>query len=106
MSKEQRAPAGVSQPTGESPRAEPPEPDVVAAIRAQLEAGTLSLPAAVWQLLEVRRGETFCASCLQGLLLTRRRIDRFLIMAEGRGAIRRHLPCSVCGTDRLVIGLR
>jgi hypothetical protein len=64
-----------------------------------------SLAAALWKFLEGRRGQMFCTQCLVRALGATRRLDRAVIAAEGRGAHRRHRPCSVCGRDRLVCGL-
>jgi hypothetical protein len=46
--------------------------------------------------------------CTQGIasaLLASKRIDRAIFGVEGRGALRRHGRCSVCGKDRLLCGL-
>ena len=59
----------------------------------------------LWQFLEQHRGQMFCTRCLAAALGATRRIDRVVIAAEGRGALRRHRKCSACGKDRLVCGL-
>jgi hypothetical protein len=80
--------------------------NVVAVLRAKLAAQTISVEEAVWVYLESRRGESFCSVCLAGALDTTRRIDRALMGVEGRGAWRHYAPCSMCGKDRLLTGLR
>lgn len=59
----------------------------------------------LWRFLEEHRGRMFCTACLVAALGATRRIDRLVLAAEGRGALRRHEHCSVCGKDRLVCGL-
>ena len=60
---------------------------------------------ALWGFLEEHPGQMFCTPCVALALGTTKRIDRLLMTAEGRGALRRHARCTVCGKDRLVIGL-
>lgn len=59
----------------------------------------------LWQFLEQHRGRMFCTACLAGALGATGRIDKLLLAAEGRGALRRHEPCAGCGRARLVCGL-
>jgi hypothetical protein len=59
----------------------------------------------VWAFLEQHRGRKFCTACIQAALGTGRRIERLVLAAEGRGAIRRYEKCSGCGRDRLVASL-
>jgi hypothetical protein len=59
----------------------------------------------LWRFLAEHRGEMFCTQCLAKALLTTRRIDRVVLAAEGRGALRRHGVCGACGKDRLLCGL-
>jgi hypothetical protein len=60
---------------------------------------------AIWEFLDSHWGEMFCTQCLARALGATGRIDRAVIGAEGRGALRRYGTCSVCGRDRLVCGL-
>jgi hypothetical protein len=64
-----------------------------------------SINEALWQFLASRRGEMFCTLCLGVALGTGARLDRALLVAEGRGAGRRHGACSMCGKHRLLCGL-
>jgi hypothetical protein len=64
-----------------------------------------SIGEALWQFLASRRGEMFFTLCLGVALRTGARLDRALLVAEGRGAGRRHGTCSMCGKHRLLCGL-
>ena len=74
-------------------------------LQARITARNLSVQTALWMFLEGRRGEAFCSSCLRVALGSDRRIERELMLTEGRGAVRRHGPCALCGKDRLLCGL-
>jgi hypothetical protein len=60
---------------------------------------------AVWLFLEAHRGQMFCTQCIATALFATKRIDRAVLGAEGRGALRRHGQCWTCGKDRLLCGL-
>jgi hypothetical protein len=60
---------------------------------------------AIWRYLESRRGDMFCTQCIAGALSATRRIDRAVLAAEGRGALRRYGLCVACGKERLLCGL-
>jgi hypothetical protein len=60
---------------------------------------------ALWEYLERHHGEMFCTGCLAHALGMTKRIDRSVIVAEGRGARRYHGPCATCGKPRLLCGL-
>jgi hypothetical protein len=47
----------------------------------------------------------FCTRCLANALLATNRIDRVVMTAEGRGAVRRHGDRASCGNHRLLGGL-
>jgi hypothetical protein len=82
------SPKPVTERKGTSARARPPE-----------------LAEALWQFLTEHRGEMFCTLCLTAALGVTRRIDRVLVVVEGRGARRQHRKCARCGQDRLLCGL-
>jgi hypothetical protein len=64
------------------------------------------LAEALWRFLTNRRGELFCTQCLAtAILAIKKRIHRVVIIAEGRGALRRHGPCASCRKERLLCGL-
>jgi hypothetical protein len=65
-------------------------------------AGPRGLPLAVSR---GARGEMFCTRCLANALLATNRIDRVVMTAEGRGAVRRHGDRASCGNHRLLGGL-
>jgi hypothetical protein len=65
----------------------------------------LSIEATLWEFLEQHRGEMFCSHCLAKTLGVTGRLDRAVMVAEGRGARRQHRQCVTCGKDRLVCGL-
>ena len=60
---------------------------------------------AIWRFLETRRGEMFCTQCIATALSASKRIDRAILGAEGRGALRRYGTCVKCGKERLLCGL-
>ena len=60
---------------------------------------------AVWQVLSGQRGRMLCTLCIGKAVQAVTRIDKALMTAEGRGAIRRYAPCATCGKDRLLCGL-
>lgn len=60
---------------------------------------------AIWRFLEARRGEMFCTQCIAAALLATKRIDRAVLGAEGRGALRRYGTCVKCAKERLLCGL-
>lgn len=64
-----------------------------------------ALDAELWNILAARRGQMLCTACLAKALGALGRIDRALMAAEGRGALRRHGRCVECGKDRLLCGL-
>jgi hypothetical protein len=59
----------------------------------------------VWRYLGDHRGQMFCTQCLTRALGVAGRLDRAVIAAEGRGAVRRYSGCTTCGKERLVTGL-
>jgi hypothetical protein len=60
---------------------------------------------AIWRFLEAHRGDMFCTQCIAAALFATKRIDRAILGAEGRGALRRYGTCVKCGKDRLLCGL-
>ena len=66
---------------------------------------TMTRSDAVWQILQNRRGEMLCLMCISAAIGETRRIDRAVMVAEGRGALRRYGQCAGCGRDRLLCGL-
>lgn len=60
---------------------------------------------AIWEFLESHRGKMFCTHCIATALSATRRIDRAVLGAEGRGALRRYGVCAECGKERLLCGL-
>ena len=75
----------------------------VASLPTRLAA--LTHTEAIWQFLDAHRGEMFCTQCLATALCATKRIDRAVLGAEGRGALRRYGICVKCGKDRLLCGL-
>lgn len=92
-------PAAVTGPPPATRAAEPRNPAPRRIPRQALDAETL------WGFLEVRRGEMFCTACVASAIGATQRVDRVVIAAEGRGALRRHGRCAACGKDRLLCGL-
>jgi hypothetical protein len=60
---------------------------------------------ALWDFLEQHRGEMFCTHCLAAAIRATGRIDRSVMVAEGRGARRQHGQCGMCGKTRLLCGI-
>jgi hypothetical protein len=58
----------------------------------------------LWRFLEAHPGEMFCTQCLTRELGGIARLDRAVMVAEGRGATRRQGACHSCGKRRLLCG--
>jgi len=86
--------------------------DLCRLLRRRISGGSdLHTPAvltrneAIWRFLDAHRGAMFCTQCIAIALCASKRIDRAILGAEGRGALRRYGTCVQCGKERLLCGL-